>query len=552
MTAPFDFRNPQYLPVYQQRVDRLRYLREHPERVPKILAYYRDNPWDFMNDWGTTFDPRNADIDQPTVMPFVLFPKQIEWVKWAYTLWKSRKDGITEKSRDCGVSWLSVGLGVSIGLTHDTVNIGYGSRKQEYVDKKGAPKALFWKAREYIKRLPPELTGHWNEKTDSIENLIRMHTGSTLSGEVGDSIGRGDRAAFYIVDEAAHLEHPETVDQGLSATTNCRIDVSSANGTNNPFYDKVQRFPKDQIFTFHWRDDPRKDQAWYDNECARLDPITVAQEIDINYSASQTGVIIPPEWVKAAIDADTRFLIAAGLKFSGKRRGALDVADEGPDLNAFAWAQGVIVEGAEEWSGKGSDPFATVQRTFMTCDEYALESFHYDADGIGANVRGDARVINSERIAGKVREIVVAPFRGSGEVFKPNDPVPTAFKGGSARNAMDRKNGDFFYNAKAQSWWDLRIRFQRTFRAVEAAKRGERIEYDADDLIVLRSTITDLGKLERELSQPTYTQTTGGKILVDKAPKDPSTGRARKSPNKGDSVMILMAPRKTSFLSYLD
>lgn len=327
MTAPFDFRNPSYMPVYQQRVERLRYLREHPESVPMILAHYREHPWKLVNDWGVTYDPRNADVGLPTVMPFVLFPKQIEWMKWAYGLWKNRKPGVTEKSRDCGVSWLSVGLGVAIAITHDTVNIGYGSRKQEYVDKKGAPKSLFWKAREFTKRLPPELTGGWDERRDSIENLIRFSTGSTLSGEVGDSIGRGDRAAIYFVDEAAHLEHPELVDQGLSATTNCRIDISSAKGTGNPFHDKVTRYPHEQVFTFHWRDDPRKDDAWYQKQCDELDAVTVAQEIDINYSASMTGVIIPNEWVKAAIDADK---VLAALAFRGKRRGALDIADEGP------------------------------------------------------------------------------------------------------------------------------------------------------------------------------------------------------------------------------
>lgn len=552
MTAPFDFRNPDYLPVYHQRLERLRYLRENPDRVPMILAYYREHPWDLVNDWGVTFDPRNADVGLPTVMPFVLFPKQIEWMKWAYGLWKRRAPGVTEKSRDCGVSWLSVGLGVAIALTHDTINIGYGSRKQEYVDKKGAPKSLFWKAREFTKRLPPELTGGWDERRDAIENLIRFPTGSTLSGEVGDSIGRGDRAAIYFVDEAAHLEHPELVDQGLSATTNCRIDISSAKGTNNPFHDKVTRYPPEQVFTFHWRDDPRKDDEWYRKQCDELDAVTVAQEIDINYSASLTGVIIPNEWVKAAVDAD-KILAPAGFNFRGKRRGALDIADEGPDLNAFAWAQGVIVGGAEEWSGKGSDIFDSIQRAFMFCDDEQLEDFHYDADGMGASARGDARVINEERAKTKTRQIEVKPFRGSGEVYKPDAPVPTAYAGGgAARGAMERKNGDFFQNAKAQAWWALRIRFQRTFRAVQAVKAGEQAPpYDADDLIVLRSTIRNLAKLEQELSQPTYTQNTAGKIVVDKAPKLPTGGKA-KSPNRGDSVMILMAPRKTSFLSYLD
>lgn len=548
MTAAFDFKNPDYIPIYHQRLKRLEYLREHPEQVPEILAYYKFHPWDMINDWGMTYDPRNADLGLPTKMPFILMPRQREWLMWAFDMWQTRRSGPTEKSRDCGVSWLSVTLASSIALTWNNVNIGFGSRKEEYVDKKGAPKSLFWKAREYIKMLPPELSQGWNERTNSVHMLITFPTGSTLTGEAGDSIGRGDRAAIYFVDEAAHLERPQLIDQGLSATTNCRIDISSANGTNNPFYDKVSTYPPEQKFTFHWRDDPRKDQAWYDAECARLDPVTVAQEIDINYAAAVTGLVIPPAWVAAAVDADK----VLGMVARGPRRGALDVADEGTDLNAFGWREGVVVMSVDEWSGKGDDIFGTVQRAFEICDHDGLEEFDYDADGLGAGVRGDARVINGERRAAKVREITVRPFRGSGEVFKPDAPIPTPDPdpASGGRNRLDRKNGDYFMNAKAQGWWELRVRFQRTFRAVEAHKVGEPVPYHIDDLVVLRSTMPNLGKVMRELSQPTYDKTTAGKIIINKAPKLPD-GRTAKSPNLADDVMMMFAPRRTSFLTAL-
>jgi phage terminase large subunit len=38
-----------------------------------------------------------------------------------------------------------------------------------------------------------------------------------------------------------------------------------------------------------------------------------------------------------------------------------------------------------------------VQRAFGTCDALGSSSFQYDADGLGAGVRGDARVINEQR-----------------------------------------------------------------------------------------------------------------------------------------------------------
>jgi hypothetical protein len=541
VTDSFNWQSPDYIPILKARLARLQWLRSNPANLPAVRTYYRENPWDFINDWGMLYEPRNAEIGLPNAIPFMLFPKQIDWLKWVVTQWKARDGGVTEKSRDCGVSWLSVALGATLSMFYPGLTIGYGSRKQDYVDKRGSPKALFWKAREFIKRVPPEFTGGWDERVHSIENLIRFPTGSVMTGEVGDGIGRGDRASIYFVDEAAHLERPEIADQALSATTNCRIDISSANGTDNPFYAKVSGGRVNK-FTFHWRDDPRKDQAWYDREVYRLDPVTVAQEIDINYSASKTGILIPSAWINAAVDADK----VLGFEVRGAKRGALDVADEGIDLNAFCSAMGVRIDEVTAWSGKGDDIFGTVQRAFELCDEWGLDEFDYDADGLGAGVRGDARVVNSERLKNKVRQIKVNPFRGSGAVFQPDKAIPQALPRGEHADAKTRKNADFFANAKAQGWWNLRVRFQRTYRAVEAKKSGQPILYDFDDLIVLNGRMIELAKVILELSQPTYTQTTAGKILVDKAPK------GTKSPNYGDSVMIRMAPRRTSFLSYLD
>lgn len=537
----FDFRNPDYLPIYRERLRRLEWLRANPDQVPAVLAHYRTHPWLLIDDWGMTSDTRNADIGLPVKVPFVLMPRQREWLEWAYGLWQNRKSGVTEKSRDCGVSWLSIALGGTVCLTHSNVNIGYGSRKEEYVDKVGAPKALFFKARQFLSLLPPEITQGWSEKRNAKHMLISFPTGSTMTGEAGDSIGRGDRAAMYFVDEAAFLERPQFAEGGLAATTNCRIDISSANGTDNPFYTKVTTYPEPQKFTFHWRDDPRKDQAWYDAECARLDPVTVAQEIDINYSAAKTGIVIPPDWVNAAIDLDK----AMGVEVRGARRGALDVADEGIDLNAFAWSMGVLLEGVQEWSGKGSDIFYTAQRAFEICDEVGIEEFRYDADGLGAGLRGDARVINAERAAAKVRQIEVDPFRGGGEVFKPDASIPTADPSQGGRNRLDRKNGDYFHNPNAQAAWELRVRFQRAYRMRLALAAGEPAPYAIDDMIVLRSTMPNLGKLVREFSQPTYDKTAAGKILIDKAPD------GSRSPNLYDSVKILFAPRKRSFLTVI-
>ena len=512
----FDWRNPDYAAAYQWRIERLSWIRKHPECVPALKRYYREHIAQFIIDWGQTFDPRNVERGLPASIPFLLFPKQEEWVEWFVDHWKNQRPGITEKTRDMGMSWLTVATAAAICLLNDGVIAGFGSRKEEYVDKIGAPKSLFWKARQFIKGLPQEFRGGWDERKHAPHmRIVFPDTGSAMTGESGDGIGRGDRCSFYFVDEAAFLERPHLTDASLSATTNCRQDISTPNGRANPFAEKrfSGRIP---VFTFHWRDDPRKDQAWYDKQCRELDPVTVAQEIDIDYSASVEGVLIPSNWVQAAVDAHVKL----GIEPSGVRLGALDVADEGVDANAFCGRHGIVIEHVEEWSGKGGDIFSTTQRAFGLCDQLGYESFLYDADGLGSGVRGDARVINETRNGtGGLFALTVDPFRGSGEVHNPDgEMVPK------------RKNKDFFANIKAQSWWSLRLRFQETHRAINGQP------FDKDKIISIPSSFPLREKLVSELSQPTYSLNTAGKVLVDKKPE------GTKSPNLADSVMMAFNP----------
>jgi hypothetical protein len=536
----FDWKNPDYIAVYQRRLDMLAKLRADPSLISGVRAWYRDHPDDLINDWGMTYDPRNADIGGATKVPFLLFPKQREFVRWTVDRWRGRRRGLAEKSRDMGVSWLSVATAAAIGLTHEAVTVGFGSRDEDSVDKIGDPDSLFWKLRFFLENLPPELTGGWRSKDGSHMRVSIPLTGSVIKGDAGDNIGRGGRAAIYFVDEAASLKRPDQVEAALSQTTNCRIDVSTPRGMANPFAQRrfdAKTAPED-VFTFHWRDDPRKDDAWYAAQVDKLDPVVIAQEIDLSYTASAAGIVIPAAWVQAAVDADKKL----GVDFRGINAGALDIADEGADLNAFATTEGMRVEDVEAWSGKGDDIFGTVQRAFSLCDDKSLEKFWYDADGLGAGVRGDARVINDQRKSSKVREIRVEPFRGSGAVYKPEDPIPTAIPQTTEDRRRARKNGDYFLNAKAQGWWNLRIRFQRTFRAVEAGELGQ---YHPDDLICLNGKMPALSKIIMELSQPTYEETTAGKIQIVKTPK------GTKSPNYADAIMIRFAPRKTHFFDVL-
>lgn len=873
----FDFKKPNYAAVFRQRLHVLAEIRKDPACLPELKAYYRENPADFISDWGVTFDPRNAERDLPTTIPFILFPKQREWVDWLIGHWRAGTPGLTEKSRDMGISWLSMGVSCTLCLFHDGVAVGCGSRKEDLVDKIGTMKPLLPKARMFMEHLPEEFRGGWVPWRDAPFMRINFpDTGSIIAGEAGDQIGRGDRTSYYLVDEAqpldakivtpfglsmmadmrigswvvgkdgrsrrvthinecgvhdvfrvtfrdgtstecspnhlwtvqrvfgsnkktmtlrthdlidklsyespggqhqyryrvpacepvefrpsrpayvaelpldpyvvgvllgdgavnsgtvritssdeeiienvrhllpegviigaydgrysynivdvlgrrgriaggaypmsraklaviaagiagsvgpdkfiperyklakvserlsllqglmdtdgsacagsaafytssrrladgvrflvqslggiahfnvkpdrrghrdqyaiqlalpsgmapfrlrrkleklrprkhslartivsiehvgrkpvrcitvgapdglyltdnfivthnsAHLERPDLVEMSLSQTTNCRIDMSSVNGMNNPFA-KKRHEGKVDVFLFDWKSDPRKDQAWYEKQCAELDPVTVAQEIDRDYSASVEGIVIPGTWVRAAINAVEKL----DIKPSGVRGLALDVADEGVDKNALCGNHGIEIDFLDEWSGKGGDLFVTTQRVFRTCDERGLDTFRYDADGLGAGIRGDARIINETRKAAGAHRIVVEGFRGSEGVFDPDGIVDGTVGFGGDKG---RTNKDYFANRKAQSWWSLRGRFQKTYRWVV-----EGVPCSSDDIISISSKVPLYLKLVAELSQPTFNVNQVGKILIDKKPD------GMKSPNLADSAMIKFA-----------
>ena len=513
--SEFDFKSPDYAAVLQKRVDALQRLRANPKSLPALKLYYRDNPAQFISDWGMTIDPKNVERGLPTVIPFILFDKQREWVDWVVKHWKDQRPGLTEKTRQMGFSWLSVATACTLCLFYPGMSVGFGSRKEEYVDKLGSPKSLLQRARVFMSLLPEEFKGGWDvNKHAPFMRIIFPESGGIISGEAGDNIGRGDTTSIYFVDESAHLERPHLVEASLSQTTNCRIDISTPNGLANPFAEK-RMSGKIDVFTFHWQDDPRKDEAWYQRQKEILDPITLAQEIDIDYAASVEGFLLPVEWVRSAIDAHQKLKI----KPAGIKTGALDVADEGYDKNAFAGRHGILLEHLQEWSGKGKDIFDSVEKAFNAADLMGYQAFDYDADGLGAGVRGDARIINERRIKAKKLQLRVTPFRGSGEVLKPESEM-----------VEGRKNKDLFANRKAQAWWELRARFLATHRAV-----AEGMKCNPDDIISLPGSLSDLAKLQRELTQVTYSFNNAGKMLIDKQPE------GTHSPNLADAVMICFA-----------
>ncbi len=475
----FDFKNPDYNAIFADRIKRLQRLRADHSLLAGVKAFYADHPVEFISDWLLTFDPRNVERNIPSVVPFILFQKQKDFVSWVIDRWHGREDAVVEKSRDMGASWLCCAIAVWMWTFKPGVVVGFGSRLEDYVDKIGDPKSLFWKIRETIRMLPTEFVpqGYDPKRHAPSMRVINPENGSTIVGEGGSNIGRGNRTSIYFVDEAAFLEQPESVDAALSQTSNCKIHVSTPNGAGNPFYRK-RHGGKLKVFTFDWRDDPRKDEAWYRDQCERLDPVVVAQEIDRNYTASVANAFIPGPIASACIINGPLNVRPVGPLMCG-----VDVARFGNDKSCITFRRGRVL---------------LQQIIFGQVD--LVDCVGRVQDAVAAFAEKPAQIA--------VDEIGVGA--GVVDMLKRVFPRGVVVGVNSSLRLSDGQN----YNLRARMWRDMR----------EWLKSGASIPNDGE-------LLTDLTALQYEYR--------AGELLLES--KDAAKGRGIKSPDRADSLALTFA-----------
>lgn len=525
---------PNYAGVYIWRMQQLTVLRSDAVMLAHARAYYKHRKAEFIMHWMDTYNPR---LKGSKWVPFVLFKRQDEFVQFLEGLDRDDANGLVEKCRDIGATWLACAYSVTCWLFDDDDATGWGSRKQELVDKIGDPDSIFEKMRLIIRRLPEIWIPKGFKARDHATHMkmINPDNGSTITGESGDSIGRGGRKKRYFKDESAHYERPEKIESALGDNTNIQIDISSVNGLGNVFHRRREAgidwkpgliIPNEyvRVFVFDWRDHPTKDQKWYDDRKAKairegLQHI-FAQEVDRNYSAAVQNTIIDYDWISASVDAHIRLKwpVAGNLWMAG-----LDVADGGLDRNALALRQWVILRSVEEWGGV--DTAVTTSRALAAVRDHKGIRIEYDSIGIGSGVKGEYnRQVREKIITPDVAKLI--PWNAGAAVMNPLYHI--------IMDDMESPlNRDFYYNMKAQAWWSLRTRFYKTWRAVTFGD-----VYPLDELISLDSAGLGqmLAPLKKELAQPVRGYSQGMKMIVDKAPE------GTKSPNLADAVVQAFFP----------
>lgn len=494
-------------------------------------------------------------------IPFDLFPCQERALRWLHDLLERGVDGIWEKTRDMGATWLCAAFAVWVWLFRPGSAIGFGSRKLELVDKLGDPKSIFDKIRFIIRHLPrwllnAKVAGFDHRTHDNHCKILNPANGASITGEGGDNIGRGGRTSMYFIDEAAHLPRPLLVDQALSANSRTKIYLSTPRGGNNTFAIKrlSGKFP---VLTLHWREDPRKTAwalvpedwegsivpegdplageldlgdtvydygpvstlpevipsgqrliyPWYEHLCLTEDEVTVAQEYDIDYTASLQGAVVPAKWLRCCV----------GLQLTkGQKCAGYDVAGGGSAENVYLDRSGPVVETIERW--REDDTTQAAFRVIRLAEANNVRVLYYDSVGVGIAVSG------AFRLAARTLKFV---WRGL-NVGLP--PTASMWPDGQRSNEK-------FLNLKAELYWRLRVRAQRTY---EYVKKG--VQHPHEDLLSLPPG-ADTEALIAQLSGIQYFENEAGKIFIETKKQLQTRGVA--SPDIAEACVLSFAP--TSF-----
>ena len=474
-----------------------------------------------------TYDPRligqrNPDGSRRSpYVRFILWPKQREFIRWLERVTDANEEGLGEKSRDTGVTYLTAGFALHRWLFVDGFKTTFGSRKVDYVDKKDNPDSIFEKLRIMWRRLPgwmlPE--GFNAAQHDNYMRLTNPATGAVISGEGGEDMGRGGRSSLYVVDEAAFVPNAETIEKALSGNTDCVVWVSSVNGMGNLFARKRHSILKPhQIFRLHWRDDPRKTVEWAQAKQASFsDPTTWASEYDIDYSASVEGICIPALWVESS-----KRLAQLEPRLVPSNAGTLGLdVGAGKAKSVAITRRGPVVEPPR--SRRDPDTTETAHWALDLAKTDRAQTLNFDAPGVGAGV---SSTLTHNAVDGLTVNAI-------------NTGLPP-----SERTWDDgRTSEEMFANMKAEVWWLCRTALQRTHEHVLWLEGKGGKEHPVTDLLALPSGDQESDALNLQLSLVKWGKNEKGKIVIEK--KDALARRGTSSPDHADALMLTYAEVKT-------
>ena len=512
------------------------------EKIDKYIELYHipcvESCIDFINRFVMTFDPRK----QEQIIPFELFAKQEGFIKWLWDRLQKKDNGVVDKARDVGATWtvIAVAYYLFYFLKKSTYLYSY---KADAVDLQKRSDTLFGKLSIIYNYLPLKM-----KMGVKVSHMLIVSNDAEIAGLSGEE-PRGGRSYWLIKDESAFYDHPEKVEAALGEYADCIIDISTHNGTNSLFYNKVTSGVL-SVFIINWFDNPNHTQELYNKKkeeaIAKGMLADFEREINRNPYASVGNIVIPYEYVLS--------VRKCGYIKNGIRRAGLDIADSGEDTNSLCVMDGNELFYLEEWGNL--DPVETAKKAFWKCVELEVETLNYDCIGLGAGTKGIIRDLQEPFNEKKIeledklkQEDIKDKKKLEKELTRINIILDMKIKGFNAGSKVvdpdevtysDKTNKELFENIKAQVCFKLRVMFLNTHKYLNKE------DYEEDKIISFKNFSDNIlfNKFAKEISQPQHKLSLSGKIVIDKKPK------GTKSPNLFDSFQICMADIEEEWLSW--
>lgn len=313
-----------------------------------------------------------------------MLPRTIPFIPWEHqvpAILQMRenlglKDIAVFKSRGEGMSWIGVHMALYDWLFEDMAKIGLVSRTKEMADTPGNLDSLLAKVEWSLSKLPQWLRGKkdvdWKRNIND-SSLVNLRNWSQINAfaSTGDA-GRAGRYKWFLADELAFWERPadKKFMTSISESTDCRLAVSTPNGSSGAFYDMVH-VPSNVVrVRVHWTQNPTKNRGlykmenglpvavdkdnplppeynppnediqalfarlrskgfrletslrspWYDDRCDKADatPQSVAQELDLDFGGSMYRVF-SPEFTAKAKETCIRPVLEGDVTYDSER-----------------------------------------------------------------------------------------------------------------------------------------------------------------------------------------------------------------------------------------
>jgi phage terminase large subunit len=502
---------------------------------PGELERCREDPIHWFDTYVKAYDPRLVGTEAGPFSRLTLWPKQREMVRWIFDRMARREQGLVEKSRDVGATYITAGAALHQWLFTPGFAAAFGSRILADVDDKDNANTIFGKLRLMMRGLPPEMMPEgFDWRTHSTEGkLVNPATGAIIVGQGGENMGRGGRSTLYIVDEAAFIDAAEAVERSVLSNAGCVLWVSTVNGMANLFARKRHGgLGPQQIFRLHWRDDPRKDAAWAKaKEESYTDPTGWASEYEIDYTASIEGIAIPAAWVESGKELYRRLQVATLGAPASERTGRIPTAGGnqaivGLDVGAGkAKSVAVVRRGPIVEPPKHRRDPDTTETAYWALDiarRAGASLLNFDSVGVGAGVQSTlmlAQAADATRVEGLEVQGVNTGIPASEDLVWPDG----------------RTSKETFGNLKGEIWWIPRAALQRTHEHITTGR-----EYPLSEMLALPSGDPESDLLCLQLSSVKRFRNEAGKIVMER--KEQLAKRGQVSPDYAEALVLTYVP----------